>query len=93
MTTRRVTTRLVAPGFVLGAALTLALSSTAFAQSYTAPAGIPAATAPGGLEGRAALPNARDAVGRDPRGYGRAEDGLVTGSLRDDRGAPLFRSR
>lgn len=70
---------------LLGAALGLALSSTAFAQSYTAPAGIPAATAPGGLEGRAALPNVRDAEARAPRGYGRIDDGLVTGSIHDGR--------
>ena len=43
---------------ILGTALGLALSTTAFAQSFTAPAGIPAALAPGGLEGRAAVPNA-----------------------------------
>ena len=42
---------------VLGAALGLTLSGTAFAQSYTAPAGIPAVTAPGGLDGLAAARN------------------------------------
>ncbi|WP_375462756.1 hypothetical protein [uncultured Methylobacterium sp.] len=75
---------------ILGAALGLALTSSAFAQSYNAPAGIPAAAAPGGLEGRAALPNLLDAQGRDPRGYAPrgyvVEDGLVTGSLRGQRG-------
>lgn len=44
---------------VLGAALGLTLSSAALAQSYTAPAGIPAATAPGGLDGQAAAWNIR----------------------------------
>ena len=82
---------------ILGTALSLALSTTAFAQSYTAPAGIPAALAPGGLEGRAAVPNALDAAGRAPRGdlrgvYG-ADDGLATGSLRDARDARVYRGR
>ena len=90
--TTRLTTRLI-----LGAALSLALSSTAFAQSYTAPAGIPAAAAPDGLEGRAAIPNARDALGRTSYGDARSgdatEDGLVTGSLREGRGAHPLRSR
>ena len=82
---------------ILGTALGLALSTTAFAQSFTAPAGIPAALAPGGLEGRAAVPNALDAAGHAPRGYARgvdgADDGLVTGSLRDARDARAYRSR
>ena len=66
-----------------GAALGLLVSSTAFAQSFTAPAGTPAVTAPGGLAGRAAGPNLYDA-----RNVGRAgvvlgdEDGLTTGSIR-----------
>ena len=52
-------------------ALTLgALLSPVLAQSYTAPAGIPAAVAPGGLEGEAGFRNAREA---DPD--------LTTGSL------------
>lgn len=38
---------------VAGAALALALSTAAYAQSYNAPAGIPAVTAPGGLTGTA----------------------------------------
>ncbi|MGU3537315.1 hypothetical protein [Methylobacterium sp. A54F] len=65
------------------AALLLAFSgSAALAQSYNAPAGIPPALAPGGLEGRAAIANfldARDAPARyaDPR----LSDDLATGSL------------
>lgn len=73
---------------LLSASLAVALglsASAAFAQSYNAPAGIPAATAPGGLEGRAGGINARDAIeGRGliiaPRG-GDARD-LTTGSVR-----------
>ena len=80
---------------ILGTALGLALSTTAFAQSFTAPAGIPAALAPGGLEGRAAVPNALDAARSAPRAtvrgvYG-ADDGLVTGSLRDGRDVRSYR--
>ena len=74
-----------------GAALGLALSTGAFAQSYTAPAGIPAVTAPGGTEGRAALPNLANDAGRSLRGYGPrdviVDDGLTTGTVRGDRGA------
>ncbi|ACA16611.1 hypothetical protein M446_2149 [Methylobacterium sp. 4-46] len=45
------------------AALKLALSAgTALAQSYTAPAGIPPATAPGGLSGAAGWRNAAEAI-------------------------------
>jgi hypothetical protein len=47
-----------------------AIASPALAQSYKAPAGIAAATAPGGLEGRAGAANA---VG--------ADDDLTTGSI------------
>ncbi|WP_430912360.1 hypothetical protein [Methylobacterium sp. sgz302541] len=74
--------------FVTGAALALAtavLATAASAQSYTAPAGIPAVTAPGGLEGRAALPNLH---GTESRGYlpaGAVNDGLSTGSVREPR--------
>lgn len=66
-------------------AVAAGLSATgAFAQSYNAPAGIPAAVAPAGLEGRAALPNLQDYHGRQgravvPRGY---EHELTTGSVR-----------
>ncbi|KAB1072426.1 hypothetical protein [Methylobacterium planeticum] len=76
-----------------GTALGLVLSTGAFAQSYTAPAGIPAVTAPGGLEGRAAGPNLAADQGRSLQGYGGrgivrggfADDGLTTGSVRADR--------
>lgn len=68
-------------------ALALGLSaSAALAQSYNAPAGIPAALAPGGLEGRAAGPNLYDVT----EGRGRAvvsprdryERDVTTGSVR-----------
>lgn len=72
----------------LGLALSTSLATTAFAQSYNAPAGIPAVTAPGGVEGRAAVPNLIDAQegsrGFAPRGY--ADDAFVTGSVRGPRG-------
>ncbi|MGU3539902.1 hypothetical protein [Methylobacterium sp. A54F] len=56
-----------------------ALATSAFAQSYTAPAGIPAVTAPGGLAGT-------------PRFEARTgdRDTLTTGSLRAARG-PAYR--
>lgn len=63
----------------------LAFSSAALAQSYTAPAGIPAATAPGGLDGRAAAHNIREARGRfgHPATGPAIKDGVsATGSLR-----------
>jgi hypothetical protein len=70
---------------ILGAALGLTLSTGAFAQSFTAPAGIPAVTAPGGLEGRAALPNIVADQGRSVRAVGPYgvidEDGLTTGAI------------
>lgn len=84
------TTRLVT------GALLLALSATpGLAQSYNAPAGIPAAAAPGGLQGRAALPNLIDAgEGRvravTPRGY---DDDLATGSVRSRRDARSVHGR
>lgn len=53
MTHRRLTTAVSA---TLAIALGLSASG-AVAQSYNAPAGIPAAVAPGGLEGRAAAHN------------------------------------
>lgn len=67
-----------------GAALGLALSTTAaFAQSYTAPAGIPAVTAPGGLEGRAAAANLADYYGQPARpGRGKVSvEGIYTGAV------------
>lgn len=39
----------------------IGLSGPALAQSFTAPAGIPAVTAPGGLQGRATLADPRTA--------------------------------
>ena len=66
-----------------GAALGLLVATSAFAQSYTAPAGTPAVTAPGGLEGRAAGPNLYDArnVGRAGVVFGDV-DGMTTGAIR-----------
>lgn len=71
----------------LTAALAVALglsASGAFAQSYNAPAGIPPAVAPGGLEGQAAARNLhelRDSRARAvvPQGY---QDEIATGSVR-----------
>lgn len=75
--------------------LALILSATgALAQSYNAPAGIPAAAAPGGLEGRAAVPNLIDAEGGrtlQPRGYDDRE--LNTGSTGTRRDSREFRAR
>lgn len=68
---------------LLGAAFGLALSSAAFAQSYNAPAGIPAATAPGGLEGQAASRNVNEYSGRYSRPVrGQADADYTTGSVR-----------
>lgn len=77
--------------FITGAALGLALAAAGFAtaasaQSYTAPAGIPAAVAPGGLEGRAVLPNLYDAQRRGDRAPVIVDDGFSTGSVRGARG-------
>ena len=77
--------------FLTGAALGLALSVAGFAtaasaQSYTAPAGIPAVVAPGGIEGRAAVPNLSEARRLGYNGPAvTVDDGLSTGSLRGDR--------
>lgn len=68
--------------------VTLGLSaSAAFAQSYTAPAGVPAAVAPGGLEGRAGARNLDDLRGgRDSFLASRADRGeIATGSVRSHR--------
>lgn len=68
-------------------ALALSLSAgAAFAQSYNAPAGIPAAVAPGGLEGQAAPRN----IAEQRATYDRAmrNDDLATGSVRTRRTAP-----
>ena len=59
---------------IMGAALGLTLTGTAFAQSYNAPAGIPAATAPGGLDGQAGVGNADRYFDR----YGRPLGGIYT---------------
>lgn len=77
--------------FILGAALGLTLSTAAFAQSYTAPAGIPAVTAPGGLEGRAAVPNLLNDRGRAVQVV--TPDDLATGSLRRSRDDRPFHGR
>ncbi len=63
-----------------GAALGLVLSTGAFAQSYNAPSGIPAAVAPGGLEGIAAPHNLRgyDVSGR--HSVPTPADSITTGS-------------
>ncbi len=68
---------------VAGAALGLLVSTSAFAQSFTAPAGTPAVTAPGGLEGRAAGPNLYDGrnVGRAGVVFGDEEGVVTTGSI------------
>lgn len=76
---------------LLGAALGLALSSAALAQSYTAPAGIPAATAPGGLDGQSAARHVGEYNGRYYRPVrGQADADYTTGSVR---GTPSQRGR
>jgi hypothetical protein len=75
----------------LTAALAIALglsASGALAQSYNAPAGIPPAVAPGGLEGQAAARNLHELHdGRArvvvPQSY---QDEISTGSVRARRG-------
>ncbi|WP_027171232.1 hypothetical protein [Methylobacterium sp. 10] len=70
---------------ILGAALGLTLSGAAFAQSYTAPAGIPAATAPGGLDGLAAARNIGEydsRFSRPVRARIDAGGAVTTGSVR-----------
>ncbi|MBX9931143.1 MAG: hypothetical protein K2Y56_06345 [Methylobacterium sp.] len=65
-------------------AFALSLSAgAAVAQSYNAPAGIPAAVAPGGLQGRAAAYN----LAEEARGFGRVVrgDDVSTGSVRSRR--------
>jgi len=66
---------------LLGAALGAGLSTAASAQSYNAPAGIPAATAPGGLTGTAAPRNVERFVQR----HGHSERVVTTGSVRGER--------
>lgn len=75
------TTRIIATGIAL-----VLSSGAAFAQSYNAPAGIPAIVAPGGLQGRAAVYNLnedRPSLGRTVR-----NDDLNTGSVSARRAAP-----
>ena len=76
-----------------GALLGLSLSTTAFAQSFTAPAGIPAVTAPGGVQGRAAVPNLMDS--RNVDGYAVIQDDgvVVTGSIPHHDGSRYDRRR
>ena len=52
-----------------------AIASPALAQSYTAPAGIAAVTAPGGLEGRS-----YDDITTGSIGYGRGHDSAQEGN-------------
>jgi hypothetical protein len=67
---------------VLGAGLALAVSTGAFAQSYTAPAGIPSTTAPGGLEGRSAATATYGDRYAQPGFAASREDGPATSSVR-----------
>ena len=68
---------------LLGTALGLIISSAALAQSYTAPAGIPAATAPGGLDGQAASRNVAEYTGRYSRPVrGQTDADYTTGSVK-----------
>ncbi|KQP48866.1 hypothetical protein ASG40_17850 [Methylobacterium sp. Leaf399] len=69
----------------LAAALSLS-AGAALAQSYNAPAGIPAATAPGGLTGRAAPYNLAEE--RHARGHAMRHDDIGTGSVRTRRHVP-----
>ena len=64
-----------------------ALASPALAQSYTAPAGIPAAAAPGGFAGQAGYRNADAARGTRYVVAPGAYDTLTTGSVRGGHGA------
>ena len=80
--------------FLVGAALALTLSTAALAQSYTAPAGIPAAAAPGGLAGRTAPPNVLQDRGRVVRigtPHEATGDDLVTGSAVSSRARATHR--
>ncbi|MGC5779770.1 hypothetical protein [Methylobacterium sp. NFXW15] len=76
-----------------GAVLGLSLSTTAFAQSFTAPAGIPAVTAPGGVQGRAAVPNLMDSRNVDGYAVIRDDGVAVTGSIPHHFGSRYDRSR
>ncbi|GAB6843459.1 putative transporter YbjL [Methylorubrum rhodinum] len=70
---------------VLGAVLGATLSTAALAQSYNAPAGIPAATAAGGLTGTAAPGNVQRYVERYGAPAPVDERTLTTGSVRGER--------
>jgi hypothetical protein len=61
-----------------GAILGLALTTAASAQSYNAPAGIPAVTAPGGLVGIAGPGNVERYLDRDGRHGTVSVDGVYT---------------
>ncbi|GJD35156.1 hypothetical protein [Methylobacterium aerolatum] len=76
-----------------GALVGLSLTTGAFAQSFTAPAGIPAVTAPGGVQGRAAVPNLIDS--RNVDGYVVIRDDAVdaTGSIPHGHGGRIVRTR
>ena len=63
---------------VAGAVLGLALTTAASAQSYNAPAGIPAVTAPGGLVGIAGPGNVERYLDRDGRHGTVSVDGVYT---------------
>ncbi len=66
---------------VTGALLGFALTTAASAQSYNAPAGIPAVTAPGGLEGLAGPTNLHRGAGRHGHPAAPWNEGVsVTGS-------------
>lgn len=68
---------------LLGVAFGVALSNSALAQSYNAPAGIPAATAPGGLDGQAATRNVGEHTDRHSRAARSQSDvDYTTGSVR-----------
>ncbi len=72
----------------LALSLVAGLTTAASAQSYMAPAGIPAVTAPGGLEGAAAAANLRAYEGRSDRvrpGEVSVEGVYTTGSIRAPR--------
>ncbi|GJD54763.1 hypothetical protein [Methylobacterium dankookense] len=71
-----------------GAALGLVLSTGAFAQSFTAPSGIPAAVAPGGLDGVAAPHNLRRYEASGHRFVIMPADAVTTGSTAPGRPLP-----
>ncbi|GJE57023.1 MULTISPECIES: hypothetical protein [Methylobacterium] len=69
----------------LALSLVAGLPAAASAQSYNAPAGIPAVTAPGGLEGAAAVSNLQAYDGRSYQvrpGEVSVEGVYTTGSIR-----------